>query len=42
MQKIQKLVTLMLLLGQLKAIEPNPPVWDTSKVKIFAPGDSSA
>jgi len=42
MKKIQKLVTLKLLLGYLKAIEPNPPAWDTSKVKIFTPGDSSS
>ena len=24
------------------ALEPNPPVWDTEKVKLFEPGDLDA
>ena len=29
-----------LLLTAVLAAEPNPPNWDTNRVRIFSPGDS--
>lgn len=37
-----KIISIALLLGYTVAVEPNPPHWDTSKVKIFKPGQGNA
>ena len=38
----KKYLSLCLLADLISAAEPNPPAWDTDRVKIFTPGDAGA